>query len=95
MEQRYARITGLTSHHELPIGAVLPIEFYHRGWALGAGAEGTVLEVTVLTPSGEGVKVPARSFEYGSASQAKRWRAEQKKLRSLRRRGLEGTESRG
>jgi hypothetical protein len=89
MEQRYARITGLTSHYELPIGTIVPIELYHRGWAIGAGADGALLEITVSTPSGDQVKVPARSFEYASAAQAKAWRTARKKLRSRGRRGLE------
>ena len=89
MEQRYARITGLTGWTELPLGAVVPIEFYYRYGGVGGGpSDAPLIEVAVVAPSGAGLKIPVRAFEYASAAEAKAWRAEQKRLRSRARRGL-------
>jgi len=89
MEQRYARITGLTAWTEAAAGAVVPIEFYHRYGGVGGGpADSPLIEVTVSAPSGAQLKIPVRAFEYASAAEAKAWRAEQKRLRARARRGL-------
>jgi hypothetical protein len=87
MESRYARITAPTGNPDLPLGSVVPIEFYHRGWSLPPGFEGAVFEVTVTTPAGSQATIPVRQFVYATAVEAKAWRSEQKKRRSQERRG--------
>jgi len=68
-----------------PIGSITAFDFYDHVDALypQSGTRGVLVfhgEEPVLLPTG--------SFEIVSAGEAKRWRTEQKKARSLEKRGL-------
>lgn len=88
MESRYARITAPSGNPDLPLGAIVPIEFYHRGAGLPPGFGRALFEVVVTTLAGSQAKIPVRGFVYATLAEAKAWRFEQKKLRSRERRGL-------
>ena len=70
-----------------PVGSITHFEFYDRIDALypAYGDRGVI-----VYHGEEGVHLPLGSYEVVSATEAKRWRAEQKKSRSRQKRNLPG-----
>ena len=87
MNQYYARITKSTGRTDLLVGAIVPIELFHHRDGIGLDPS-PLVEITVLTPAGERADVSVGDYVYATAPEAKRWRADQKRLRSIAKRGL-------
>lgn len=88
MNARFARITKATGVVDLPLGTVVEVAYYERGFVMGFGLDKQIIGIKVNLGGDRFATLHNGLFVYVPAAEAKAWRAAQKRQRSRDRRGL-------